>query len=171
VHQVSLLSWSAAGFACVATALAAATASGQAQGAKYYLPDQAGSRIATVTGAGQFEGEVTVLTVARATNEAGPKETVKAFGEVYDFSPSFIALRRERPTQITFWNLQADDDHDFALIDAQGHVLMEVLLPPLKKTSFVFNFHREGLFPFKCLAHQPEMSGQFLVLPASTMPR
>ena len=45
------------------------------------------------------------------------------------------------------------------------NVLMYQKLPMLKKTSWVFTFHREGLFTFKCLVHQPEMSGQILVLP------
>ncbi len=43
---------------------------------------------------------------------------------------------------------------------------MYVDLPPLKKTSYIFTFHKEGLFDFKCLQHQPEMAGQIIVLPA-----
>lgn len=44
-------------------------------------------------------------------------------------------------------------------------VLMLVELPALQKTSYVFTFHREGLFNFSCTMHQPEMSGQIMVLP------
>lgn len=44
-------------------------------------------------------------------------------------------------------------------------VLMYVDLPALQKTSFIFTFRREGKVDFKCLRHQPAMSGQILVLP------
>ena len=66
---------------------------------------------------------------------------------------------------ITFWNLQPDDDHDFALLGPDFQIMMFVDLPPLKKTSYIFTFHKEGLFDFKCLQHQPEMAGQIIVLP------
>jgi len=84
---------------------------------------------------------------------------------VYVFSPAFIAVHRDEPTLITFWNLQPDDDHDFALLGPDLSILMYVDLPPLKNTSYLFTFHREGVFSFKCMQHQPAMSGQFLVLP------
>ena len=133
---------------------------------KYYLPstDQAG--IVTVTKTGDASREITVLTEAVAIKETGPKETVKRFGEVYAFSPPTIVVRRNQATRLTFWNLQPDDDHDFALIAPSLDILMYVRLPPLKKTSYVFTFHQEGLFDFLCLRHPPEMSGQILVLPA-----
>jgi hypothetical protein len=38
-------------------------------------------------------------------------------------------------------------------------ILMYVDLPPLKKTSYVFTFHQEGLFDFRCTQHQPAMGG------------
>ena len=107
-----------------------------------------------------------MLTQAVAVKETGPKETIEHFGEVYAFSPSLITVHRGEPTMVTFWNLQPDDHHDFALLGPDGlQVLMYEDLPPLKKTSFIFTFHREGLFDFKCLQHQPEMAGQIFVLP------
>ncbi len=33
---------------------------------------------------------------------------------------------------------------------------------------YVFAFHAEGLFAFYCTMHQPEMSGQILVLPSES---
>jgi plastocyanin len=75
---------------------------------------------------------------------------------------------RDEPTVISFWNLQADDEHDFMLADSRSNVLMKVLLPPLQETAYVFTFHQEGLFSFYCTMHQPEMSGQILVLPAKS---
>jgi hypothetical protein len=42
---------------------------------------------------------------------------------------------------------------------------MYVDLPPLRKTSYLFMFQKEGLFNFKCMQHQPAMNGQFLVPP------
>lgn len=140
-----------------------------AQGAKpkrYYLPGVQASKIVTVTRSGNAVNEVTVLTQAVAVKETGPKETVEHFGEVYEFSPPLITVHREEPTMITFWNLQPDDDHDFALLDSDFQVMMYEDLPPLKKTSYIFTFHEEGLFDFKCMQHQPEMAGQILVLPA-----
>ena len=134
---------------------------------KYYLPSTDQTSIVTVTKTGDASREITVLTEAVAIKETGPKETVKHFGEVYAFSPSTIVVRRNQATRLTFWNLQPDDDHDFALIAPSLDILMYVRLPPLKKTSYVLTFHQEGLFDFLCLRHPPEMSGQILVLPAA----
>ena len=50
------------------------------------------------------------------------------------------------------------------LVDPASNVLMKVLLPALRKTTYVFAFHEEGLFTFYCTMHHPEMSGQILVL-------
>jgi plastocyanin len=130
-----------------------------------YLPDPDASRSVSVVASGSAATGITIVTQAVATKESGPKPTVKRFGEVYVFSPSFIAVHRDEPTQLSFWNLQADDEHDFMLVDPRGSVLMHVLLPPLRETNFTFTFHEEGLFMFYCTMHQPEMSGQVLVLP------
>ena len=133
--------------------------------ARYFTPDAAASRIVTVASAGAAAADVVVLTEAVAVKENGPKETIAHFGEVYAFSPAFIAVHRDQPTRITLWNLQPDDDHDFMLEDRPGHALMHVRLKPLSKTSYIYTFHREGLFAFRCAVHQPEMNGQILVLP------
>jgi plastocyanin len=133
----------------------------------YYLPDSAASKIVSVAREGKAAAEVTVLTEAVATKETGPRQTVAKFGEVYAFSPAFIAVRREAPTMLTFWNLQPDDEHDFMLAAPDSSVLMHLKLQPLTKTSFVFTFHEEGIFNFYCAVHQPEMNGQILVLPAA----
>lgn len=137
-------------------------------GMHFYLPSQAASKIVTVTLHGDAAAEVIVLTQPVAIKETGPKVTINTFGEVYTFSPTFIAVHRDEPTQITFWNLQPDDDHDFALLGPDLSILMYVDLPPLRKTSYLFTFHKEGLFNFKCMQHQPAMNGQFLVLPPTS---
>ena len=129
-----------------------------------YLPGPAASRIVSVSATGPVAASIVVQTQAVAVKETGPKETVRAFGEVYSFSPSFFTVHREEPTLVTFWNLQPDDLHDFLLMDPQYDVLMNLMLPPLKKTAWVMTFHREGLFRFYCAAHPPEMAGQILVL-------
>lgn len=131
----------------------------------FFLPSGSATKIVTVSKNGEAQAGITILTEAVAVKETGPEATVSKFGEVYAFSPSFIAVHREQPTQIEFWNLQPDDEHDFALLGPDLTVLMYVKLPPLQKTSFIFTFHREGEIDFKCLRHQPEMSGQVLVLP------
>ncbi len=129
------------------------------------MPSPDNAKIVGVTAKGEATAGITVITQAVAEKETGPKEAVAKFGELYAFIPQFIAVHRDEPTQIEFWNLQSDDEHDFALLDGDMNVLMYQKLPMLKKTSWVFTFHREGLFTFKCLVHQPEMSGQILVLP------
>ena len=136
----------------------------------YFMPGPAQSRIVTVTTKGKAETEVTVMTEAVAVKETGPKQTVAKFGEVYAFAPSFIAVRENQPTRLTFWNLQPDDDHDFMLADPDSNVLMYVDLKPLSRNSYVFAFHKPGLYSFYCAIHQPEMSGQILVLPAHGKP-
>jgi len=133
----------------------------------FFLPNADNAKIVTVSATGEAAAGITVITQAVAEKETGPREAVKKFGEIYEFVPQFIAVHRDEPTKIEFWNLQGDDEHDLALLDADLNVLMYEKLPTLKKTSWVFTFHREGLFGFKCLVHQPEMSGQILVLPPS----
>jgi plastocyanin len=132
----------------------------------YYLPDAAASKIVSVARQGNPAAEVIVLTEAVAIKETGPPQTVAKFGEVYAFSPAFIAVHREMPTTLTFWNLQPDDEHDFMLASPDSRVLMHLKLLPITKTSYVFTFHEEGIFSFYCALHQPEMNGQILVLPA-----
>jgi plastocyanin len=131
----------------------------------FFLPTGDKAKIVTITATGEAAAGIVVMTEGIAEKETGPKDTVEKFGELYAFSPEFIAVHRDEPTKIEFWNLQSDDEHDFALLDTDLNVLMYEKLPMLKKTSWIFTFHREGLFSFKCLVHQPEMSGQILVLP------
>ncbi len=151
-------------FVLMSGVLAPSTLSG-AQRETTYLPNSAASKVVSVTRAGSAEEGFTILTQAVAIKETGPKETVDKFGEVYTFSPAFIAVRKDKPTMISFRNLQPDDEHDFMLADPNSNVVMRVALPPLKEVSYVFTFHRQGLFKFYCTFHQPDMSGQILVLP------
>jgi len=122
----------------------------------------------TISKTGSAETQITVLTEAVAVKETGPKATVARFGEVYAFSPAVVLVHRGQPTRITFWNLQPDDEHDFVLMDPHFKVLMKTTLAPLSKTSYIFTFRKEGLFPFSCTLHQPEMNGQILVLPPAS---
>jgi len=117
----------------------------------------------TIARNGNSRARVLVTTVGVAIKETGPAETVRQFGEVYAFSPEVFAVRRDQPTQITFWNLQPDDEHDFMLTDPQNHVLLQTKFAPLSKTTYVMTFHDEGVFPFYCTMHQPAMSGQIIV--------
>ena len=141
----------------------------QEQMDSYFMPGAEASKIVSVSTQTNTPvgANVLVQTHAVAVKETGPKETVARFGEVYAFSPAFIAVHRDEPTLIRFWNLQTDDNHDFMLIEPNTRVLMKALLPPLKETSFVFTFHKEGLYNFICAMHQPAMAGQILVLPPS----
>ena len=84
---------------------------------------------------------------------------------VFDAHDAAVLVHRDEPTLIEFWNLQGDDDHDFMLMDPQWSVMMKVVLPALKKTTYIFTFHEEGLFNFSCVVHQPAMNGQILILP------
>ncbi len=149
----------------------AASSAKTAKPSRYYLPDAQASKIVTVTKQGNASAEVTLLTEAVAVKETGPASTITRFGEVYAYSPSLIAVHKDEPTMLTFWNLQPDDDHDFALLGPDSQILMYVDVPSLKKTSYIFTFHQQGLFDFKCLQHQPEMSGQIVVLPPTSQHR
>ena len=167
MHRTFRLFTFAVLFGITATALMAADAAplSEPKRGPFFLPRGEATKIVTATAKGEAQASVTVLTEAIAVKETGPRLTVQKFGEVYTFSPTFIAVRRDQPTEIDFWNLQPDDEHDFALVGPDLNVLMYEKLPPLEKTPFIFTFHREGIIDFKCLRHQPEMSGQILVLP------
>ena len=114
---------------------------------------------------GNAKAGVVVQTIGTAIKETGPAATVKKFGEVYAFEPAVFAVRRDQPTQITFWNLQPDDEHDFMLTDPSNKVPVQSKLPPLSKTTFVMTFHDAGVYPYYCTMHQPAMSGQIVVAP------
>lgn len=130
-----------------------------------FLPGPSQAKVLEVSPSGPVRARVVVLTTAYVTKESGPPAALAKFGEVYGFSPSYFAVRRDEPTTISFWNLQGDDTHDFMLLDPQDTVLMKLTLPPLSRVDDVYTFHQEGLFPFYCTLHQPDMSGQILVLP------
>lgn len=119
----------------------------------------------TIARSGNAGARVVVLTIGVAIKETGPAATVKQFGEVYAFSPEVLAVRRDQPTAITFWNLQADDEHDFMLTDPANNVLLQTKFAPLSKTTYVMTFHDDGIFRFYCTMHQPAMSGQIIVTP------
>ncbi len=132
----------------------------------FYLPNAEASRIVEVTSNtnGPIRASVYVQTHAVSVKENASKEALAKFGEVYAFSPNFFAVHKDEPTMIHFLNLQSDDNHDFMLF-APDQVFLKMLLPPMRDTSYVFTFHREGLFNFMCAMHQPSMGGQILVLP------
>jgi plastocyanin len=148
-----------------------ASASTLADPSPYYLPDETASKTVSVvpSGAGAPAQSIVVLTTGVAIKETGPVETVDKFGEVYAFSPNFIAVQQDTPVRISFWNLQTDDMHDVMLGDPDWQVLMHVMLPPLEKVTYDFTFHRPGIYPFVCTMHGPAMSGQILVLSASSL--
>jgi len=163
----------------VATLLAGCASSGTGgmkpmspeEKATYFMPNAEASKVVSViagTNGAPVAANILVQTHAVVTKESGPKEAVARFGEVYSYSPAFIAVHRDEPTLIRFWNLQGDDNHDFMLVDPHSTVLMKALLPPLKETDFIFTFHEEGLFNFLCAMHQPSMNGQILVLAPRT---
>jgi plastocyanin len=130
-----------------------------------FMPDAAASKIVSVARSGKAQVRLVIITEAVAVNETGPKATLKRFGEVYAFSPASIFVRQNQPTRITFWNLQPDDEHDFSIVDPAGKPMMDLPLAPLSQSSFIFTFYRPGILQFRCLVHQPGMSGQILVLP------
>jgi plastocyanin len=148
----------------LALSLAAPSRAAQ-RGEGTYLPAGDAAKTVTVEREAPAQAGVFVVTVPIAVKETGPRKTVKRFGETYAFSPAVFAVYRDQPTVITLRNLQPDDLHDFLLSAPDGSVLMRSELEPLSDTSYVFTFHREGIFPFYCTMHQPAMSGQVLVLP------
>jgi plastocyanin len=130
----------------------------------YYLPNAAASRVVTVTKSGPAQAAITILTQAVAEKEEDEGGRIPVC-QIYAFNPSMIVVRRDEPTMISFRNYQADDEHDFMLVAPDSTVLMFEPLPVLTEISYVFTFHQEGLFTFYCTIHQPEMTGQILVVP------
>ena len=102
-----------------------------------------------------------LIPVTRLDRDGKPRH----IGDVNNFSPAFIAFRRDQATRIWFWKVEPAQKHDFALRGPDMKVLMNEKLRPLHQVSYVFTFDQKGLFDFKCLEHQLNMSGQFLVLP------
>lgn len=84
--------------------------------------------------------------------------------EVYAFSPSSVTVVEGDTIQLTLINPE-DDVHSFVLPD------FSVSLPGQKTTTATYVARRPGIFPFVCAiqAHLPMMSGQLIVLPASSM--
>lgn len=80
---------------------------------EFYLPNAEASRVVSVSRGGATRASILVQTHRAAVKETGPEQPVTRFGEVYSFSPNFIAVHRDESTQIRFWNLQPDDQHDF----------------------------------------------------------
>jgi plastocyanin len=138
--------------------------------ASFFLPDATGSQVVSMSANTNLPVKATLVVQTHGviTKESGPKASLERFNEVYDFSPAFLAVHRDEPTLIRFWNLQPDDNHDFMLIAPDATVLTKVLLRPLRETAFVFTFHQEGLYTFICAMHEPSMAGQILVLPPGT---
>ena len=130
-----------------------------------YLPDVQAQRILTVEKGGKPELNLVVLTERVAVKETGPRATVAKFGEVYAFSPTFLAVPRNRPVEISFWNLQPDDEHDILILAPDQTTLMHWTLPPLSKVPFTYTFHEAGVYSVVCTMHRPEMSAQILVTP------
>jgi plastocyanin len=131
---------------------------------RYYLPNADNSKIVTVTRTGKPAAHVIIQIQAVATKGTDP-ETVARFGEVFSFAPATFFVHQDEPTQIEFWNLQEEMDHDFMMMDAKHDVMMQMQLPKYKKTSYVFTFHRQGVFDFTCSVHLPGMNGQIMVVP------
>ncbi len=145
--------------AAVSPARAADAMSGAEGAARYFMPDAAASKIVTIVGNGTAAASIVVLTEAVAVKETGPKATIEHFGEVYAFSPNFIAVHRDEPTRITLWNLQPDDDHDFMLEDptikdrSGGDALMHLRLAPPERSSIVGSSSMKSCSSSGCRFH------------------
>ena len=84
--------------------------------------------------------------------------------EVYAFSPSSITVVEGDTVHLTLINPE-DDDHSFVLPD------FAVALPPKKSIEATYVARHAGIFPIVCAvqSHLPMMSGQLIVLPATSM--
>jgi len=69
---------------CLALATTAAAASAKQRGG-FFMPNADAAKIVTVSPTGEASAGITVLTIAVAVKEHGPKATVAKFGEVYAF--------------------------------------------------------------------------------------
>jgi plastocyanin len=92
------------------------------------------------------------------------KDGVLEGKEVYAFSPSTVTVVEGDTIRFTLINPE-DDVHSFVLPD------LAVSLPGQKITSATYVARHAGVFPFVCAiqAHLPMMSGQLVVLAASSV--
>jgi len=132
-----------------------------------YLPDPAASQVVTVAARDSAEAAVTVLTQAVAVKETG--RVISRRGSppwlpepaLVDCGPELA--RANRHGGLFLRGRRAGSARGG--VTAQHGANAAGASPALQKTSYVLAFHREGLFNFYCTMHQPEMSGQILVLP------
>jgi plastocyanin len=84
--------------------------------------------------------------------------------EVYGFSPATVTVVEGDTIHFTLINPE-DDVHSFVLPD------FSVPLPASRITKATYVARTAGIFPFECTipAHSPMMSGQLVVLSASSV--
>ena len=130
------------------------------------LPDKNASAILSVAPEdNDAMGGLVVFTEAVSVEGTGSEKSGGAIRRRLRLpSGIFRAAPRSADADPFLWNLQETDAHDFAVLDSSGNVLTDLKLQPLEDVAFTFTFHKEGLFNFKCLTHQPVMNGQILVV-------
>jgi plastocyanin len=94
----------------------------------------------------------------------GINETKLGMPADYYIPNIFVANKGDIIT-VHFYNLDADDKHSFTM-GAPYNINQNVA--PLHNTTFTFKAGDEGVYRFYCTYHQPTMTGQLIVLPAST---
>lgn len=81
------------------------------------------------------------------------------------YIPNIFVANKGDSITVHFYNLDADDKHSFT-IGAPYNINQNVA--PLHNATFTFKAVDEGVYRFYCTYHQPTMTGQLIVLPAST---
>ncbi|HXX95553.1 MAG TPA: cupredoxin domain-containing protein [Candidatus Bathyarchaeia archaeon] len=94
----------------------------------------------------------------------GINETKLGMPADYYIPNIFVANKGDTIT-VHFYNLDADDKHSFT-IGTPYNINQNVA--PLHNATFTFKAGNEGVYRFYCTYHQPTMTGQLIVLPAST---
>jgi hypothetical protein len=81
------------------------------------------------------------------------------------YIPNIFVANKGDSIIIHFYNLDGDDRHSF-IIGAPYNINED--LAPMHNATFTFKAGNEGVYKFYDSSHQPTMTGQLIVLPASS---
>ncbi|MGB6590629.1 MAG: cupredoxin domain-containing protein [Candidatus Nitrosopolaris sp.] len=82
------------------------------------------------------------------------------------YIPNELDANEGDTVTIHFYNLDAGDRHTFTI--GSPYYINEDAAP-LHNVTFTFKAGNEGVYRFYCTYHQPNMTGQLIVLPSSTV--
>ncbi len=114
----------------------------------------AGAKPTTHTAQGR---EVWVFTVVLPFNDTGPGMPSHDY-----FAPDRMTVFKGDTLTVHFFNTESEPENHTFTMDAP--YAMNHVLPYNATTTFSFTASVSGIFPYRCLYHQPTMTGWLVVL-------